>query len=374
MRILVAMVFVLWAGPLLAEESFPVSSGQGSDPDVAALTDSTAVFVYAGEGKVLFRMYPGGTETALALPGGTEEWAPAVDAFPDGSFVAAWMSDDGATKRALARFFDAAGNPTADPFPAGQDETVTDVDVAAMSTGNCVVTWASFGPPGLENVWARVHGPNSEPVSPVYQVSEQGTVYNIHPRVAAATGEGFTIVWGAFSNPDSAVRSRSHSGIGHAWYDPWTVAENAADPAVAMDEDNHWLMAWTATDGKEDVRSLHRGGSEVEVGGSLPGAPALASHSAGTSVVTWHENDVSSGGSLRARILDAGGQPTGDVFTVSLWTDSSKGIPGVAVSQGGRIVFTWVDFTTGIITGTWWGDSLVPVAENNWGSLKSLWR
>jgi hypothetical protein len=374
MRILIFMVLVLWAAPLRAEDSFFVSSGPGSAPDVAALTDSTAVFVYHSEGKVFFRIIPGGNETSLAFPGAALESAPAVDAFPDGGFVAAWLSDDGLEKRALVRYFGAEGNPKADPFHAGGDGVAEDVDVAVLPDGGCAVAFNQFGPPGLANAFARTFGSNGEPTSPVYPVSEELVVYNVHARVAADPGGGFTVVWGAFLNPDATAMARTHTGIGNAWYDPWSVADNAANPAVAIDQDGRWLIAWTSTDGKTDIRALREGAPGISVGGSAPGILALAMHSVGTSVITWHEDDTGGAGLLRARILDIEGQPTGDVFTVALWTEDSDGIPGVAVSPTGRIVFTWVDFTTGKIMGTWWGDPLVPVTQNNWGSFKSSWR
>jgi|GEM_PF-5251030 len=374
MRILVSLLLVLWAAPLLAEESFPVSSGPGSTPEVAAPTDSTAVFVYASEGKVWFRKYPNGMETPVGLPGTDIESAPAVDVFPDGSIVVVWLSDNGLEKQAMARFFDPTGNPTADPFPAAGDRAAEDLDVAALSTGGCVVTWAEFGPPGFANVKARVFGANSEPVSPVMGVSELQVVYNIHPRVAAASSGGFTIVWGTFLNPDAAARARTHTGIGNAWYDPWPVADNAAFPSVAIDQDNSWLMAWTSTEGKGEVRALREGFPEVIVGGSGTGTVALAMHSTGMGVVAWLEGDLGGPGVLRARILDTTGQPSGDIFTVAQWTRDMGGVPDVGVSPSGRIIFTWADFTTGKIMGTWWGGTLVPVAEQGWGSFKSAWR
>jgi hypothetical protein len=223
-------------------------------------------------------------------------------------------------------------------------------------------------------VLARIHGLNSEPVSSLYWVSEELTVYNVHPRVAMDPGGGFTISWGAFLNPYAGGRARSHAGYGDAWYEPWTVTDIGANPSVGIDGAGVELIAWTATEGRRDIRIRRDGGVEMGIGGSDAGILALAVHPSGSAVITWHEDDTGGSGLLRARTLDAEGVPEGDVFTVALGTEDSDGIPAVGVSARGRIVFTWVDGPTGRIMGTWWGDPLVPVAQDNWGSLKSLWR
>ncbi|MEN8006592.1 MAG: hypothetical protein ABFS42_06220 [Candidatus Krumholzibacteriota bacterium] len=353
---------------------FPISENPGTEPAVAALSDSSAVVVYGVGDKVFFNIPFTGPESPLAPSGPDTETAPDVATLAGSGFVAVWLADDGVHSRPLARIFGRDGVPVTGLLEIGGSGNVSDISVAAGPAQGFVVTWSKFWPPGQENVFVRAFDAAGQPISAELQVSEDENAHHVHPKVAAAPDGSFTVAWGTFTPQISTSRARRHPGSAGSWNDSWLVAENAAYPTIAIADDGGVLLAWAANQGKQEVWGRRPGEAAVMFGGSGAGPVGMARHRTGVAAVTWHEGGIGAPGRLRARFSDSLGQPAGEVVSIAENVIGSGNPPGVAVSEAGRVVFVWEDQATGRIHGRWWDEPIVPVRKTGWGTLKSLWR
>lgn len=370
---LISIITLLFPVAAIAGDPFPISDGPGSEPAVATLSDSSAVVVFEAGDTVVFNIPGVVFDTPLAPPGSDTESAPEVAVLRDSGFVVVWLADDGVRSRSVARIFDQTGASTSGILEVGGTGDAADVAVAGDPDGGFVVTWAEFGSMSRELVFARMLDAAGEPISPVLQASEDEDVSNIHPRVTADPEGGFTVVWGTFTPETATARARSHSGPGGNWEDAWLVAGTATFPNIGSAKGGLNYLAWTTTVGKKGLLGNWENGPVITLGGTGAGPVGVAMHPTGNGAVAWHEGGIGAPGRLRVLILDAEGQPDGEIATISEKAAGAGAPPGISVSLGGRVIFVWEDLDTGRIYGQWWAEPIVPVAENSWGSFKSMW-
>lgn len=140
-----------------------------------------------------------------------------------------------------------------------------------------------------------------------------------------------------------------------------TTANNQFNPAVAMDPDGDFVVAWSSVnqDGSEDgvyARVYDENGAavtnEFRVNTYTSGDqndPAVAIDPNGNFIITWTSGDYFSGqdGSLfgvYAQRYNAAGTKVGGEFRVNSTTSNAQGFASVAVDSDGDFVVTWSSF------------------------------
>ena len=125
-------------------------------------------------------------------------------------------------------------------------------------------------------------------------------------------------------------------------------------PAVGMDRDGRYLVAWEGTvSGTEPdifAQAFDAGGRPVSslipvaVGPGSLTAPAVAIGSDGTALVSWSETNASDGNGTRARLFMFGGDASGGLINIS-W-DKGASHTAVAAGPDGGFLVAWKQFRT----------------------------
>ncbi|MAW60426.1 MAG: hypothetical protein CMJ94_06285 [Planctomycetes bacterium] len=189
---------------------------------------------------------PIGVEQQINQTVAGDQTNPTLLALADGTLVASWVSAniDGSV-RAMARLFDAAGQPMGDEFALGEGCGAEALPVLARVDGGFVASWARTGK--AAGVYARSF--NSQGVA---QGAEQLLVADAIEPALDSDGQGrLALAWMAFdANQEYRVHAQALSASlqlqGQAWVSP-EVAEgsyvNAA--SVAMGQDGRFVAAYT---------------------------------------------------------------------------------------------------------------------------------
>ncbi len=263
MRLTLTILFLSLTGGTfaVAGDPFTVGVNPGTEPAVAALSDSAVVVVFESGDKVVFSIPGVVPESPLAPPGPDQESSPDVVALPESGFVAVWMARNGDEVRPLARIFSRDGVPSTEILEIGGQGHVVDITVNVGPAGGFVVTWAELSLPSLEDVFVRAHDASGQPITPVLQASGPGVLRNIHPHVATAPDGSFTVVWVANDIEVSTCLARRYTGVDGSWDDVQLVAADGASLDIAIAADGSRLIAWAATLGKKEVWSRWQDGS-----------------------------------------------------------------------------------------------------------------
>ena len=160
MRMMMAslLLFLTAGTSAFAGDPFPIGENPGTEPAVAALSDSVAVVVFESGDKVVFSIPGVVSESPLAPPGTDPETSPDVAVLPDSGFVAVWLSGIGENVRPLARIFNRDGVPSTGSIDVGGHGHAVDISVCGRPSGGFVVTWAELWPPTLEDVFIAKTG------------------------------------------------------------------------------------------------------------------------------------------------------------------------------------------------------------------------
>ena len=186
--------------------------------------------------------------------------------------------------------------------------------------------------------------------------------FNQMVRAAAADADGdFVVAWSSFGQDPGGgygvyARRYDRAGVpqGGEFLVNATTAGSQYDPAVAVDADGDFVVAWV-DEGRDDeltgvfARRYDRGGvaqgqefrvSPAEAGGS---APSVAMDDSGNFVVAWTgTRDAASGGAdVFARRYDRAGAARGGEFRVNTHTAGSQREPSAAMDADGDFLVAW---------------------------------
>ncbi|HVS03995.1 MAG TPA: hypothetical protein VMT16_14615 [Thermoanaerobaculia bacterium] len=228
------------------------TSGDQIDPAIAMADNGTFVIVWHDDADRPGTSQPRGREVRArvfnangapvtgeiqlnTVTGGTQR-SPEVAMRPDGQFVAVWT--DLARDHAFARRFAANGAPLdAEEFQVSVLNDAANPSVAVDPLGGSfMVVWESRNSNGndssFESVQARGFAWSGAGLSAQVQVNQSTNSNQFEPRVAAAGGEQFFVIWrsqavnpervdgrgisvtGTFQGSEQNVRVGSLSGIG----------------------------------------------------------------------------------------------------------------------------------------------------------------
>ncbi len=202
----------------------------------------------------------------------------------------------------------------------------------------------------------------SAPAGPEFQVNTFTTDHQTSPAVAMDDDGDFVVVW---QSADQEVGDFVY-GVYAQRYDAAGVAQGSEfrvntfhtnrliGPAVAMDDDGDFVVAWAGQDGSNSGVNARRynaagvpQGSEFRINTYTTGSqirPDVAMDDDGDFVVTWSssDQDYSDGGSgVYAQRYNAAGVPQGSEFLVNTFTTDNQDYPAVAMGDDGDFVVTW---------------------------------
>ncbi|MFN9506317.1 MAG: DUF4347 domain-containing protein, partial [Rubrivivax sp.] len=261
-----------------------------------------------------------------SLRGGSQN---AVARAADGRFVVVWTSDgqDGSGRGVYARLF----GPTGTPLPPDADiqvNTTTAGDqqyarVAMTEQGAFVVTWTQDSQNGQgENVGARWFDASGTPQGEVVvNTTTAGDQRNSVVGINRNTGE-FVVAWeGPDATGSIGVFARRFDAEGEPQGNQQLVHANTAgdqrNPAVVMNRDGSYVVAWENVDASRNIRSIHfqrfnsagaaQGGAVAVNDSTAPAAaamsfssPALAADNQGNFTVAFMGDSTNPGAYFRS--------------------------------------------------------------------------
>src|SRR5688500_3514224 len=297
---------------------------------------------------------------------------PAVAEDGDGEFVVVWQGDgqDGSGSGIRGRRY----NHNNLDFP------LTELSINTFTTGHqtnpavamdaedeFVVVWESAGQDGSgTGVYAQRYARGGARRGHEVRANETTAFDQGGPAGAsAATGE-FVVVWhsAAASSAGYGIVARRYDLHGGPQGGEFIVntftTDNQLFPAVAMDADGDFVVAWNSygQDGSAngvyaqrfDKTGAARGG-EFRVNAFTTGDqdfPSVATDHGGDFVIAWESaGQDGSGDGVYARRYSAAGAAQGGEFLVNVTTSSHQGVPTVASDADGEFVVAWASSVTG---------------------------
>lgn len=317
---------------------------QGADdqenPDVAALNDGGAAFVWQGGPQGAQHIYARFMLPNLlwvtndVMANASTEYAqmtPVVTALANGNVVVAWASLNqaapGSMQDVYAQMFSPAGQKQGGEFQVNQFASFNQRSpaIAALSDGRFVVVWVSeqqrfgeaYGALSLAtsmspsvDVYARLFSSSGAPLGNEFLVNTSSNIC-ANPRVAAAADGTFMVVW---SERDLMTRTNG-----------WDI----------------WARPFSAVGSGGLVRCVntHLYGDQYRPEVSASGADYL---------VVW--TSLGQDGSWEGaygQFLQSNGSPLDGEFRVNTTTVSRQMHPAVAADSTGRFLAVWTTFTAG---------------------------
>ncbi|HLA63185.1 MAG TPA: T9SS type A sorting domain-containing protein [Rhodothermales bacterium] len=358
-------------------------TGNQTAPSVAMDANGAAVVAWMsaeqdgdGYGVYARRYAAGGTPVGGEFPVSTtttgNQSFPVV-AMDAGGAVVVWTSDgqDGSNVGIYAQRFATSGAPLGGEFRANTYTTGHQAApaVATDADGDLVVAWASVGQDGAGyGVYAqRFQGPNRPIAVAVFgtpgaeaPVNTRTTGFQSAPSVAADAGGGHVVVWqsdGQDGDGYGVYGQRYAAGgapVGAEFRVNTTTTNDQLAPAVAMDADGDFVVAWTSYGQDGDNSGVYA--RRFAAGGAPMGGeflvttttsnrqldPAVAMDAAGDFVVAWtsYGQDGSSSAVYVQRYA-VGGSRAGTETRVNTYTTDFQGAPAVAMDADGAVVVAW---------------------------------
>ncbi len=248
-----------------------------------------------------------------------DQQAGTVTNLASGGFVVNWITTDGNGYGISSQIFDVDGSKV------GAEQRVNTV-----TTGNQIApTVGALANGGYVTAWTDSSGTHGGTGTAI--------VAQVFDSLGAKSGGEIVIkaVAGTYAQTDASITGLATGGFVVSWTDANGQNGDSSGTAIlAQRYDNLGVavggafLVNVATNGGQDSSSVTQ----------------LAS---GGFVVTWRDGsgiggDTSSTG-IKARIYDAGGNPTGSEFLVNTETRSSQLQPAVTELLGGGFVVTWTD-------------------------------
>ena len=289
---------------------------------------------------------------------------PAVAMDADGDFVIAWQSNlqDGNSEGVYAQRYDAAGIAVGGEFQVNMATSGAQLNpaVAMDLDGDFVVTWQSSLQDGSSfGIYAQRYDAVGVRLGGEFRVNSVTFDSQSSPSVATDAGGNFVISWQSNSQDGSGlgIYAQRYSSAGEALGSEFRVNStiaNAQDrPAIAMDQDGDFLIAWRSNqDGvSNDVYAQRYDSVGTPLGGEFrvntttaeaQGTPAVAMDADGDFVILWNsyaqDGDVYG---VYARRYSAAGVAQGGELQVNTETVDEQRNSSVAMDADGDFVVTW---------------------------------
>jgi hypothetical protein len=292
--------------------------------------------------------------------------SPVVAVDGAGNFVVVWKSygsaaPDTSNNSIQGQRFDSTGTPQGGEFQVNTYTTgIQEFPVvAADSTGNFVVVWASAGGSGSDTDASSIQGQRYNaagvPMGGEFQVNTYTTGFQVYPAVAADSAGNFVVVWETLYTPTIQGQRFDSGGTpqgGEFQVNSYTTNMTPKDPAVATDGAGNFVVTWSgpATAYSQDFVGIQgrrydsagapQGSEFLIAPPTLPFHPALTADAAGNVLVVWTDG-LSSSRDVLGRRYDATGTSQGDAFQVNTYTTGDQDSAAVASLGLGNFVVVW---------------------------------
>jgi len=306
---------------------------------------------------------PMGTEFRVNAYTTGDQSSPAVAMDAAGNFVVVWVSagQDGSGDGVYARLYRSDGATVVSEFRVNTYTTggQSAPEAAMDAAGNLVVVWASDGQDGSGfGVYAQRYDAAGAAQGGEFAVNTCATAAQSAPDVAMDESGDFAVVWTSYGQDGSydGVYARRYNAAGTAQGAEFlvntTTTNRQFDPAVAMDADGDFVVAWTGYVGVDDydVYAQRFNAAGVAQGGqfrvngtttNIQQLQTLACSADGDFVIVWTSNlqDGQSTGIFGRYFVNDG--TFGSLFAVNVFTTSAQTQQAIASDYDGNFVVVW---------------------------------
>src|SRR5258706_1409590 len=296
------------------------AAGQQQRPQVAALPDGGAVFVWQGGTSGVQNIYARflgsnrtfTTATDLRVNAfNGDHTAPAVAALSNGNVVVVWnsLNQDGSFQGVYGRLVRTNGQFLAEPFQIN-DFTVNNQrnpSVAVASNGNFVVVWSSEGQFARTNVdiVGKLYNGSGQPLTSEFQVNV-GPSICATPSVSFLGTGGFTVAWAQRLGVDANgwdISARTFAADGSSSSSAFRVNSYTYGdqywPRISS-ADRNQLVVWTSIGEDGSMEGVF---GQLLSDGALSGQPFLINN---TTINKQLDPAIGSDGSSRFLVVWSG--------------------------------------------------------------------
>ena len=315
--------------------------------------------------------------------GAKDQEHPQVTLLPNGGAAFVWQSGPQSFQHIIARFLSSSNLwITGDITVNTATNYQANAAIAALTNGNVIVTWASYGQDnadGFQGVYAQILSPTGVKVGGEFRVN-QFTPYNQRtPAVAAFNNGNFIVAWVSDEQRTTqAVDGSGTAGSGYNSADIYarvfnsagaalgneflvnTATNICANPTVATAADGTYIIAWSQKDTvtinnswdifARQFSTTGTGGAAQVVNSQRYGdqyAPKITS--AGTDyMVVWTSlgQDGSHEG-VYGQFLHGDGSHAGGEQRINTTVVNAQKFQTVASDGVGRFLAVWSGFSSG---------------------------
>ncbi len=183
------------------------------------------------------------------------QMTPTIGMDADGDFVIAWTSQnqDGSSDGVYAQRFNAAGTPQGTEFRANTYTTNVQrsPSLAMDDSGNFVIAWESDGQDGDgSGIYAQRYNAAGTPQGSEQRINLFTTSVQYSPAVAMDADGDFVVAWhGDDGIETTGVYARSFNADGTARENDFRVNTNTlgTDPVIASDANGDFVVAWQSS-------------------------------------------------------------------------------------------------------------------------------
>ena len=305
-----------------------------------------------------------GTEFQVNSYTPDRQYVPAIGIAADGDFVVAWESrnQDGNSYGVFARRFNSSGAGLAVEFQVNSyTDSLQRAPAVAMNGGGAfVVVWRSDDQTSdYADVFGQRFDADGSRNGVEFQVNTRTSIFQLAPTVAMESNGDFVVAWGSQqSDPGYGVRAQRFDSAGARLGGEFQVnsitTEEQRYPALAMDDDGDFVVAWVAqldgfTTGVFARRFVSSGtpvGGDFQVnvytyGGQV--TPAVGMDAEGDFVIVWSSYPQDAGGVFGQRFASSGASQ-GTEFQINAYTPFNQKEPSVAMDSDGNFLVAWQSF------------------------------
>jgi Ca2+-binding RTX toxin-like protein len=257
-------------------------------------------------------------------------------------------------RRMLLSLSAAGAEFRANTFTAGSQ---SDAAIAADSNGNFVVAWSSDGQDGSSGgIYAQRYNAAGVKQGAEFRVNTVTLNAQSDPAVAMDADGDFVIAWTSSDGSSNGIFAQRYSAAGVKQGDQFrvnTTTSNAQNnAAIAMDDAGNFVVAWDASapiGALPGVFAQRFSAAGAKVGAEFavsPGtnqgrSPAAAMDADGDFVIAWEAASDGSDSGAFARRYSKTGQAQGSAFRVNTTIAGPQENVAAAMDDSGDFVVTW---------------------------------
>ena len=236
------------------------------------------------------------------------------------------------------------------------------VKMAMSQFGENVMVWQDSGGKSYE-IYAQIFDDTGYPKSSTFRVNKFQPLDQKHPAIAMDELGNFVIVYQSYKQDGSEAgifgQRYSYDGklVNKVFLINTFIIDNQWDPAVAMNADGKFVVAWVSENQDKTPRSVYaqrfdesgkKVGGEFRVNTANAGSqdsPAVAIDSAGNFMIVWQSKSKDDS-NVYGQVFDWNGKPKSQSdILLSAETDLNQSKPAVALTGNQLFMAVWITET-----------------------------